>query len=68
MTDTPKALSPDALIATTKDGEIELTEQELVRVTGGAGSNNTVNKAMTWSSKDTVAGDLSATVKFKFSS
>ena len=40
----------DALLKTSKKKDIELTEQELGKVSGG----------------DAVAGDLSATVKFKF--
>jgi hypothetical protein len=50
--ETPKqhpALSPDSLLETSKKGDIELTEQELGKVSAGG-----------------VAGDLSATVKFKF--
>jgi hypothetical protein len=47
---TQKRNSPDALLKTSKEHDIELTEEELGRVSGG----------------DSVAGDLSATVKFKF--
>ncbi len=36
MTDTPKSSRRDHLITTTEDGKIELTEQELNRVNGGA--------------------------------
>ena len=35
MTDTPKSSPRDRLTVTTKEGEIELTEQELTRVAGG---------------------------------
>ncbi len=37
MTDTPEPSRRDHMITTTEDGKIELTEQELNRVTGGAG-------------------------------
>jgi bacteriocin-like protein len=47
--------SPDALLKAGKKGEIELTEKDLEKVSGGG-------KLTT----DAVAGDLSATVKFKF--
>jgi len=43
--------SADDLVKTTKSGDVELSEEELKRVVGGT---------------DAVAGDLSATVKFKF--
>jgi hypothetical protein len=42
--------APDKLVETSKKGEVELTEDELKRVSGG----------------DAAAGDLSTTVKFKF--
>jgi len=32
----PKTATPDALIKTAKKGDVELTEEELVRVAGGA--------------------------------
>jgi hypothetical protein len=46
----------DHLTATTPEGKIELTEKELCRAVGGF-----VHKF-----NDAVAGDLSATIKFKF--
>ena len=46
----PKISSADDLVKTIKKGDVELSEEELKRVSGGA------------------AGDLSASVKFKFTS
>ena len=48
-----KRATPDALVKTTKKGHIKLTEEELSRVTGGQ-------------KVEPVAGDLSATVRFKY--
>ena len=49
--------SADDLVKTTKSGDVELNEEELKRTTGGG-----TNKLFT----DSVSGDLSAGVKFKF--
>jgi hypothetical protein len=49
--------STDTLLKTRKKKDIELTEQVLGKISGGAGSQPKQNT-------DAVAGDLSATVKF----
>ena len=61
-THTRKA-SPDSLLRTSRKGEIELTEQELRKVSAGTGSKSKQNTKLFM---DAVAGDLSATVKFKY--
>ena len=48
--------SADSLPKTRNKKDIELTEQELGKISGGSGSQP----------KDAVAGDLSATVKFTY--
>jgi hypothetical protein len=50
--------SADSLLKTRNKKHIELTEQELGKISGGS------HKIKLFS--DAVAGDLSATVKFKF--
>jgi len=57
MSEKPKPATPDEL---TKSEGIILTEAELSRATGGTKNSKS-------STKDAVAGDLSATVKFKYS-
>ena len=49
----PKISSADDLAKTTNKGDVELSEEELKRVTGGGTT--------------AVSGDLGRTVKFKFS-
>jgi hypothetical protein len=55
--------SADSLLKTRNKKDIELTEQELGKISGGSGSQP---KQSTRLFMDTVAGDLSATVKFKY--
>jgi hypothetical protein len=55
--------STDTLLKTSKKKDIELTENELGKVSGGSGSQPKQNTRLFM---DAVAGDLSATVKFKY--
>ena len=55
--------SADSLLKTRNKKDIELTEQELGKISGGSGSQP---KQSTRLFMDAVASDLSATVKFKY--
>jgi hypothetical protein len=55
--------SADSLLKTRNKKDIELTEEELGKISGGSGSQPTKNTRLFM---DAVAGDLSATVKFKY--
>jgi hypothetical protein len=55
--------SADSLLKTRNKKDIGLTEQELGKISGGSGSQPKQNTRLFM---DAVAGDLSATVKFKY--
>jgi hypothetical protein len=55
--------SADSLLKTRNKRDIELTEQELGKISGGSGSQPKQNTRLFM---DAVAGDLSASVKFKY--
>jgi bacteriocin-like protein len=52
--------SPDTLLKTAKKGEVELTEKDLEKVSGGGKVSGSSTKLFT----DAVAGDLSTKIKF----
>jgi hypothetical protein len=55
--------SADSLLKSRKKKDIQLTEQELEKISGGAGNQPKQNTRLFM---DAVAGDFSATVKFKY--